>query len=60
MRPAAEFELLSEDTLRETVDTMVRLVEAAGALVIFIWPSPPTGSSARFRAATLTLSSRSG
>lgn len=29
-------ELLPEDTLREVVDTLVRLVEAAGALVIFV------------------------
>jgi uncharacterized membrane protein len=29
-------ELLPEDTLRDVVDTLVRIVEAAGALVIFI------------------------
>lgn len=29
-------ELLPEDTLREVVDTLVRLVEAAGALIIFV------------------------
>lgn len=30
------FELLSEETLRSAVDALVRLVEAAGAVVIFI------------------------
>jgi uncharacterized membrane protein len=33
---AAELEILPEETLREVVDTMVRLVEAAGAVVIFL------------------------
>ena len=33
---AAAVELLPEDALRSAVDTLVRLVEAAGAVVIFI------------------------
>lgn len=33
---AEEFELLPESSLRDAVDTLVRLVEAAGAVVIFI------------------------
>ncbi len=32
----ASVDLLPEDTLRSVVDTMVRLVEAAGAVVIFV------------------------
>ena len=32
----AEIEILPEDTLRDGVDLLVRLVEAAGALVIFV------------------------
>jgi uncharacterized membrane protein len=34
--PGAAVELLPEDTVRSAVDTLVRLVEAAGALVIFL------------------------
>ena len=36
MTRLASFELLPESLLHEVVDTFVRLVEAAGALVIFI------------------------
>src|SRR3954447_13114825 len=32
----AAIEILPEETLRDAVDTLVRLVEAAGAIVIFI------------------------
>lgn len=33
---AAEFELLSEETLHSAVDALVVMVEAAGALIIFV------------------------
>ncbi|HET6562345.1 MAG TPA: DUF1622 domain-containing protein [Marmoricola sp.] len=36
MAPSLEIEFLSEESLREGVDLLVRLVEAAGAVVIFI------------------------
>lgn len=60
----AKVELLPESLLRDTVDLLVRLVEAAGALVIFVGALLavvqflrvlPTRSPARFTAVRLTL-----